>query len=72
MSYYALNKLFCVQTFCAKKRDIMFHSDYKYITDKLPTSLVKRAYHRLLNQSKNPIPLEMISGKSGQIESYHL
>ena len=45
----------------------MFHSDYKHITDRL---LVKRAYQSLLNHSKNPVPLEMISGKSGRIESY--
>ena len=48
----------------------MFHSDYKHITDRLPDSLVKRAYQSLLNHSKNPVPLEMISGKSGRIESY--
>ncbi|PKY59405.1 hypothetical protein RhiirA4_482128 [Rhizophagus irregularis] len=48
----------------------MFHSDYKHITDRLPDSLVKRAYQSLLNHSKNPIPLEMISGKSGRIELY--
>ena len=48
----------------------MFHSDYKHITDRLPDSLVKRAYQGLLNHSKNPVPLEMISGKSGRIESY--
>ncbi|GES77204.1 hypothetical protein GLOIN_2v1773502 [Rhizophagus clarus] len=48
----------------------MFHSDYKLITDRLPNSLVKRAYQSLLNHSKNPVPLEMISGKSGRIELY--
>ena len=48
----------------------MFHSDYKHITDRLPDSLVKRAYQGLLNHFKNPVPLEMISGKSGRIESY--
>jgi hypothetical protein len=48
----------------------MFHSNYKYITDRLPDSLVKRAYQGLLNHSKNPVSLEMISGKSGQIELY--
>ena len=48
----------------------MFHSDYKHITDRLPDSLVKRAYQSLLIHSKNPVPLEMISGKSGRIESY--
>jgi len=48
----------------------MFHSDYKHITDRLPDSLVKRAYQGLLNHSKNPVPSEMISGKSDRIESY--
>ena len=48
----------------------MFHSDYKHITDRLPDSLVKRAYQGLLNHFKNPVPLEMISGKFGRIESY--
>ena len=48
----------------------MFHSDYKHITDRLPDSLVKRAYQGLLNHFKNPVPLEIISGKSGRIESY--
>ena len=48
----------------------MFHSDYKHITDRLPDSLVKRAYQSLLNHSKNPVLLEMISEKSGRIEFY--
>ncbi|GBB91744.1 hypothetical protein RclHR1_01910028 [Rhizophagus clarus] len=48
----------------------MFYSDYKLITDRLPDSLVRRVYQSLLNHSKNPIPLEMISGKSGQIKLY--
>jgi len=48
----------------------MFHPDYKYITDKLPTSLVKRAYHRLLTHSRNPIPLERISKKCDRVEDY--
>src|SRR5438876_7868143 len=48
----------------------MFHSDYKHITDRLPDSLVKRAYQGLLNHSKNPVSLKIISGKSGQIELY--
>ncbi|RGB25889.1 hypothetical protein C1646_771121 [Rhizophagus diaphanus] len=30
----------------------------------LPNSLVKRAYQGLLNHSKNPVSLKMISGKS--------
>ena len=48
----------------------MFHSDYKYIIDRLPESLVKRACERLLHHSKDPIPLESISKKSERIESY--
>ncbi|RGB23830.1 hypothetical protein C1646_773945 [Rhizophagus diaphanus] len=48
----------------------MFHSDYKHIIDRLPESLVKRAYQRLLHHSKDPVPSESISGKSKQIESY--
>src|SRR5271154_7218279 len=55
---------------CKTISNRMFHSDYKHITDRLPDSLVKRAYQGLLNHSKNPVPLEMISGKSGRIESY--
>ncbi|GET49953.1 hypothetical protein RhiirA1_469127 [Rhizophagus irregularis] len=42
----------------------ILHIAYKDIIDKLPESLVKRAYQSLLNHSKNPIPLEMISGNS--------
>ncbi|CAB4426915.1 unnamed protein product [Rhizophagus irregularis] len=41
-----------------------------HIIDRLPESLIKRAYQGLLNHSKNPVPLEMISGKSSRIESY--
>ena len=48
----------------------MFHPDYKHITDKLPDSLIRKAYQGLLNHSKNPVPFKMISGKSDQIESY--
>ena len=48
----------------------MFHSDYKHIIDRLPESLVKRAYQRLLHHSKDPVPLESISEKSERIESY--
>src|SRR5262249_8263504 len=64
------HKFSCMQTFAQTISNKMFHSDYKHITDKLPESLVKKAYQSLLNQSKNPVPLEMISGKSNQIESY--
>src|SRR5437764_8477329 len=48
----------------------MFHSDYKHIIDRLSESLVKRACDRLLHHSKDPVPLESISRKSEQIESY--
>ncbi|CAG8494428.1 17352_t:CDS:2 [Cetraspora pellucida] len=63
---------FCVQTFFLHKTIsiIMFHSDYKYIIDRLPESLVKRACKRLLHYSKDPVPLESISGKSERIKSY--
>ena len=47
----------------------MFHSDYSYIDD-LPISLINRAYRRLLNHSRNPIPLELISEKNERIERY--
>ncbi|RIA88883.1 hypothetical protein C1645_825656 [Glomus cerebriforme] len=36
----------------------------------LSDSLIKRAYQGLLNYSKNPVLLEMISGKPSQIKSY--
>jgi hypothetical protein len=48
----------------------MFYSNYKHIIDRLPESLVKRACERLLHHSKDPVPLESISGKSERIESY--
>jgi hypothetical protein len=48
----------------------MFHPDYKCITDRLPASLVKRAYQRLLRHSHSPIPLEQISEKNDRIEDY--
>ena len=48
----------------------MFHSDYRHIIDRLPKSLIKRACERLLHHSKDPVPLESISRKSEQIESY--
>ena len=48
----------------------MFHSDYKHITDRLSDSLVNRAYQGLLNHSKNPVSLKIISEKSDRIEIY--
>ena len=48
----------------------MFHPDYKHITDKLPVSIKDRAYQRLLNHSRNPIPLNQISEKNKRIEDY--
>ncbi len=63
--------LFYMQTFLRKSiSNKMFHFDYKHITDKLPDSLIRRVYQGLLNHSKNPVLLEMISGKSSRIESY--
>ncbi len=48
----------------------MFNPNYKYITDKLPISLINRAYQWLLHHSCNPIPSEQISEKNKQIENY--
>src|SRR2546430_13368559 len=48
----------------------MFHPDYNYITDKLPVSIKDRAYQRLLNHSRKPIPQNQISEKNKQIEDY--
>ena len=47
-----------------------FHIDYKPITDKLPKSLVKRSYDRLLSLKHNPITLNKISEKHNRIETY--
>ncbi|CAB4406122.1 unnamed protein product [Rhizophagus irregularis] len=49
----------------------MFHPDYKYITDKLPISLVNRAYNQLLHHSRNPILPEQIFEKCNRIEELH-
>jgi hypothetical protein len=48
----------------------MVYFNYKHITNKLSDSLVKKAYQGFLNYFKNSVLLEMISEKSGQIESY--
>jgi|SRR4051812_4469593 len=48
----------------------MFHPDYNYITDKLPVSIKDRAYQRLLNHSRKPIPQNQISEKNKRIEDY--
>ncbi|CAB4411598.1 unnamed protein product [Rhizophagus irregularis] len=48
----------------------MFHTDYNHITDKLPVSIRDRAYQRLLNHSRKPIPLNQISEKNKRIEDY--
>lgn len=37
---------------------------YKYIINRLPESLIKRACQRLLHYSKNPVSLKSISEKS--------
>ena len=50
----------------------MFHPDYNYITGRLPVSIKDRAYQRLLNHSRKPIPLNYISEKNKQIEDYLL
>nr|CAG8620952.1 8667_t:CDS:2 [Entrophospora candida] len=48
----------------------MFHPDYNPIIAKLPKSLVKRAYHRLLYHSRSPVIPERISEKCDRIENY--
>ncbi|CAJ0844443.1 15729_t:CDS:2, partial [Entrophospora sp. SA101] len=48
----------------------MFHPDYNPIISKLPKSLVKRVYHRLLYRSRLPITPELISEKCDRIEAY--
>jgi hypothetical protein len=48
----------------------MFHTDYNHITDKLPVSIRDKAYQRLLNHSRKPIPLNQISDKNKRIEDY--
>jgi len=48
----------------------MFHSDYKYIINRLPKNLIKRVCQRFLHYSKDLIPLESISEKSEWIEFY--
>ncbi|RIA96408.1 hypothetical protein C1645_815436 [Glomus cerebriforme] len=40
-----------------------FHPDYKPIIDKMPPSLVKRAFNQLLNMRRDPILLEEITEK---------
>jgi hypothetical protein len=47
-----------------------FHPDYKPIIDKMPPSLVKRAFDQLLNIKRNPVLPEEITEKSDRIEQY--
>ncbi|CAG8680338.1 3929_t:CDS:2, partial [Ambispora gerdemannii] len=47
-----------------------FHPDYKPIIDKMPQSLVKRAFDQLLNIKRNPVLPEEITEKSDRIEQY--
>jgi hypothetical protein len=47
-----------------------FHSDYKPIIDKMPPSLVKRAFDQLLHMRRNPVSIEEITEKSDRIEQY--
>ena len=48
----------------------MFHVDYKLITDKLPPSILERAYNQLLSQKHNPISPDQIIEKHDQIENH--
>ncbi len=67
-----IGKFLAMQTFflCKTISNKIFHFDYKYIINKLPKSLVKRACQKLLHYSKDPILLKFISKKSEWIESY--
>src|SRR5438128_7346892 len=56
--------------FFAQCKMDLFHSDYRPITDKLPPSLVKRSYDRLLSLKHNPITSDQISEKHSRIEAY--
>ncbi|CAG8577761.1 11181_t:CDS:1 [Funneliformis caledonium] len=47
-----------------------FHPDYKPIIDKMPPSLVKRAFDQLLKIKCNPVLPKDITEKSNQIEQY--
>ena len=47
-----------------------FHPDSKPIIDKMPPSLVKRAFDQLLNIKRNPVLPEEITEKSDRIEQY--
>ena len=69
ISYTESKFLVCKLFLCKIIPNKMFHSDYKYIIDRLSESLIKKACQRLLYYSKNPVPLESISEKSEQIES---
>jgi hypothetical protein len=66
MGVFLACKLFLHKTISNK----MFHSDYRYIINKLPKSLVKKVCKRFLHNSKDPVPLESIFRKSKQIEFY--
>ena len=55
---------------CVTNNKSMFHPDYNPIIAKLPKSLVKRAYHRLLYHSRSPVTSEQISEKCDRIENY--
>ncbi|CAG8726430.1 16494_t:CDS:2, partial [Cetraspora pellucida] len=47
-----------------------FHPDYKPIIDRLPPSMVKKAFDQLLNFKRNPVLPEEITEKSERIENY--
>ena len=49
---------------------MLFHIDYKPITDKLSKSLLERSYNQLLTRKCNPIPSNQIIEKHDQIGDY--
>ncbi|GES80244.1 hypothetical protein GLOIN_2v1817918 [Rhizophagus clarus] len=47
-----------------------FHPDYKPIIDKIPPSLVKRAFDQLLNIKRNPVLPKEITEKSKKSKGF--
>ncbi|CAG8490141.1 39055_t:CDS:2, partial [Gigaspora margarita] len=47
-----------------------FHPDYKPIIDRLPPSIVNKAFDQLLNFKRNPVLPEEITERSDRIENY--
>lgn len=48
----------------------LFHPDYKSIIERLPKSIVERAYYRLIEGKRHPIHPNEINKKHDYIETY--